>query len=71
MNKVYICLLVLINAGRTIRLLAKVIVIPIDNNSPMLAIPKCEVNARLVKLHSVVNALKNTPRAELDCSKSV
>lgn len=46
-----------IKAGNMIRLLANVIVMPMESNNPMLDIPRCEVKARLVKLHNVVSAL--------------
>ncbi len=43
----------------------RVKVMPTDKSKPMLAIPLCGVNARLVKLTKVVNELKNTPFAVL------
>ena len=56
-------------AGSTSKVHIKVETTPILSITPMLAVPACVEVAKFPKLTMVVNALKNTARAVLVCSK--
>ena len=51
--------------GRIINVQSKVILMPMVNSMPMLAVPRCDEKDKLPILTMVVSALTNTARAEL------
>jgi hypothetical protein len=51
--------------GRIINVQSNVILIPMVNSFPILAVPRCDEKDRLPILTMVVSALTNTARAEL------
>ena len=57
------------NAGNINNVHVNVETTPMLSMTPMLAVPACVAFAKLPKLTMVVNALKNTARAVLVCSK--